>query len=246
MQNLEYMMNNLAKELIDDVNEKFGTNFNINGRNFSDLGDVVEFIRRKSIENPELFVDDYNYDRIKFTVIPKGSLFYIRQTVQTFNNNSYDPVWLDYTGTMNNIPFSFLKYTNDVYTQEYLDNVKERFGEYLMEFRTVENLIIINFPSYVTSYVEGWIRHTCVSSMSATCVDGYTMDLLRFNPNAVFNKLPSLVGFRELCVLNAANIQLERIIDTNNTSSPISTSLAIDESLSPTIIRKSSSAFSRR
>ena len=202
----------LSEELVVTTNEKFGTSFENKEDQLSRLDDLVAFIREKSNENPELFQDDFNYSHIKFTVIPRGTMFYRRQTVPTFNNNSYAAVWLDYSGTMANTPFSFLKDTNDVYTQEYLDKVKTHFGDYLLQLRTKKDLLIINFPYYVTSYIEGFIRRICVDLEIETCVDGYTMDLLQFNPNKIFKSLPSLSGFRELCLLDARNLEFIQLV----------------------------------
>ena len=201
----------LSEELVTTTNEKFGTSFENKEKELSRLDDLVAFIRGKSNENPELFQDDFNYNHIKFTVIPRGTMFYRRQTIPTFNN-SHTAVWLDYSGTMANTPFSFLKDTNDVYTQEYLDKVKTYFGDYLLQLRTKKDLLIVNFPYYVTSYIECFIRRICVDMDIETCVDGYTMDLLQFNPNKIFKSLPSLSGFRELCLLDAVNLEFVKLV----------------------------------
>jgi hypothetical protein len=84
----------LSDELVLTTNEKFGTNFVNKKNNLSELDDLIAFIREKSKENPELFIDDYNYNRIKFTIIPKGIMFYRRQTIPTFNNTSHAPYGL--------------------------------------------------------------------------------------------------------------------------------------------------------
>jgi len=202
----------LSNELILTTNEKFGTSFENNKNKLYELDELVAFIREKSNENPELFQDDFNYNHIKFTVIPRGTMFYRRQTVPTFINTTHTPVWLDYTGTRANTPFSFLKDTNEIYTQEYLDKVITHFGDYLLQLRTKKDLLIINFPYYVTSYIECFIRRICVDIHNETCVDGYTMDLLQFNPNKIFKPLPSLTGFRELCVLDAKNLEFVKLV----------------------------------
>jgi hypothetical protein len=202
----------LSDELVLTTNEKFGTSFENLEDRISMLGDLIKFIREKSKENPELFIDDYNYNRIKFTIIPKGTMFYRRQTIPTFNNTSHAPVWLDYTGTMATTPFSFLTDTNEIYTQEYLDKVKEKFGDDLLILRPKKDLLIIHFPYYVTSYIECFIRRICVDIQNEACVDGYTMDLLQFNPNKIFKPLPSLTGFRELCVLDARNLEFVALV----------------------------------
>ena len=192
--------------------EKFGTSFENKGDQLSHLDDLVAFIREKSKEDRELFLDDYNYNHIKFTIIPKGTMFYRRQPDPTFNNTTPRSVWLDYTGTMATTPFSFLTDTNEIYTQEYLDKVKTHFGDNLLILRPKKDLLIINFPYYVTSYIEGFIRRICVDLGIETCVDGYTMDLLQFNPNKIFKPLPSLTGFRELCVLDARNLEFVALV----------------------------------
>ena len=202
----------LSDELVSTTNEKFGTSFENLEDRLSGLNGLVAFIREKSKENRELFLDDYNYNHIKFTIIPKGTMFYRRQSTPTFNDTRPSPVWLDYTGTMSTTPFSFLMDTNEIYTQEYLDKVKEKFGEYLLILRPKKDLLIINFPYYVTSYVEGFIRRICVDDYNVACVDGYTMDLLQFNPNKAFNSLPSLSGFRELCVLDARDLEFVALV----------------------------------
>ena len=211
VKNMSDLDKSLSEELVLTTNEKFGTSFE-NKERLSDLNDLVAFIREKRNENPELFQDDFNYSHIKFTVIPRGTMFYRRQTVPTFNNNSHTTVWLDYTGTMATTPFSFLKDTNELYSQEYLDKVKEHFGDYLLQLRTKKDLLIINFPYYVTSYIEGFIRRICVDNIVDACVDGYTMDLLQFNPNKIFKPFPSLTGFRELCVLDARNLEFVNLV----------------------------------
>jgi len=202
----------LSDELVLTTNEKFGTSFENLEDRISMLGDLIKFIREKSKKNPELFIDDYNYNHIKFTIIPKGTMFYRRQTIPTFNNTSHAPVWLDYTGTMATTPFSFLTDTNEIYTQEYLDKVKEKFGDDLLILRPKKDLLIIHFPYYVTSYIECFIRRICVDIQNEACVDGYTMDLLQFNPNKIFKPLPSLTGFRELCVLDARNLEFVALV----------------------------------
>ena len=202
----------LSKELVLTTNEKFGTSFENKEGQLYRLDDLVAFIREKSKEDRELFLDDYNYNHIKFTIIPKGTMFYRRQTDPTFNNTRPVPVWLDYTGTMATTPFSFLTDTNEIYTQEYLDKVKTHFGDNLLILRPKKDLLIINFPYYVTSYVESFIRRICVELEIETCVDGYTLDLLQFNPNKIFKPLPSLTGFRELCVLDARNLEFVALV----------------------------------
>ena len=210
--NMRILNKTLSEELVLTTNEKFGTRFENKNNQLSALDDLVAFIREKSNENPQIFQDDFNYSHIKFTVIPRGTMFYRRQTVPTFNNNSHSAIWLDYSGTISNTPFSFLKDTNDVYTQEYLDKVKTYFGDYLLQLRTKKDLLIVNFPYYVTSYIEGFIRRICVEHEYETCVDGYTMDLLQFNPNKIFKSLPSLSGFRELCLLDARNLEFVKLV----------------------------------
>ena len=202
----------LSDELVLTTNEKFGTSFENLANRISMLDELVAFIREKSKENPELFIDDYNYNRIKFTIIPKGTMFYRRQSDPTFNNTRPSPVWLDYTGTMATTPFSFLTDTNEIYTQEYLDKVKEKFGDDLLILRPKKDLLIIHFPYYVTSYIECFIRRICVDIQNEACVDGYTMDLLQFNPNKIFKPLPSLTGYRELCVLDARNLEFVALV----------------------------------
>lgn len=202
----------LSDELVLTTNEKFGTSFENLEDRISMLHELIKFIREKSKENPELFIDDYNYNHIKFTIIPKGTMFYRRQTIPTFNNTSHAPVWLDYTGTMATTPFSFLTDTNEIYTQEYLDKVKEKFGDDLLILRPKKDLLIIHFPYYVTSYIECFIRRICVDIQNEACVDGYTMDLLQFNPNKIFKPLPSLTGFRELCVLDARDLEFVALV----------------------------------
>ena len=246
LRSLGTMEDTLTKELIENINEKFGTDFKSTDRMFNHIDDIIRFIREQTVERPELFIDDFNYERIKFTIIPRGTRFYRRQTVNSFNNRSRSPVWLDYTGTMSNTPFSFLKDTNEIYTQQYLDNVKQRFGKYLLELETVKDLLIINFPDYVSSFMEAWIRRICIEQESTTCVDGYTMDVLRFNPNDVFKNLPSLSGFRELCINDANNLRYVKSIDIHDISSPHPLSFPIPPpSLEPIIIRKLSSRSSK-
>lgn len=246
LNNIMDLETTLSNELVSTTNEKFGTRFENTSNRLSVLYKLVEFIRDKSKENPELFLDDYNYNHIKFTIIPKETMFYRRQTTPTFNNTSHAPVWLDYTGTMATTPFSFLKDTNEIYTQEYLDKVKARFGDDLLILRPKKDLLIINFPYYVTSYLECFIRRLCVEMDNDTCVDGYTMDLLQFNQNEIFKPLPSLTGFRELCVLDARNLEFVALV-TPPPSRPVITPRAPPLlSIKPTAISKKSKGSSSK
>ena len=253
LNNIMDLETTLSNELVSTTNEKFGTRFENTSNRLSVLYKLVEFIRDKSKENPELFLDDYNYNHIKFTIIPKETMFYRRQTTPTFYNTSHAPVWLDYTGTMATTPFSFLKDTNEIYTQEYLDKVKARFGVDLLILRPKKDLLIINFPYYVTSYLECFIRRLCVEMDNDTCVDGYTMDLLQFNQNEIFKPLPSLTGFRELCVLDARNLEFVALVrppppPVITPRRPASTSPRAPPLLSikPTAISKKSNSSSSR
>ena len=75
-------------------------------------------------------------------------------------------------------------------------------------------MFIFYFPDYVSSYSEYFVRAICLNYHLdiCACADGYTLDLLTHNPNAIYKDLPSLSGFRELCVFN--NIELDLLSAT--------------------------------
>ena len=102
-----------------------------------------------------------------------------------------------------------VKDVNEEYTKDYLDKTINYFGEFLMKFKVTKNLLILHFPSYASSYLEVWVRHMCINARNPICVDGYTLDFFKFNPNSIYKKSKSLNGFRELCILNAENVSLE-------------------------------------
>ena len=90
----------------------------------------------------------------------------------------------------------------------HLDKTKEYFGNFLMKFKTNKDLLILHFPSYATSYLESWVKYVCIISENNMCVDGYTLDFLKFNPNEIYKDLNIVEGVRELCILNAQNVSL--------------------------------------
>jgi hypothetical protein len=205
--NKDFMKNLLIfeKKIFEDLKSYIENKFSPNFSKQANLGEVLTFV--KTLKAADL-VDDFNYIYPKFSIIPKDTIFYRRQKTNTFKSEN-TPIWLDYTGTMSLTQFSFLKDTNEEYTDEYLRETKNYFGEFLMEFKVKKNLLIIHFPSYVASYLESWIRHICIHSEDPICVDGYTLDFLEFNPNPIYKNFKSLKGYRELCILNAENLELK-------------------------------------
>lgn len=155
----------------------------------------------------KLLVDDFDYKLPKFSIIEKGTKFYRRQKENNFESINQE-IWLDYTGTMSECKISFLKDTSDEYTEEYLNRTKLYFGEHLMQFQVNKDLLIFHFPEYAYAYSEYWVKYMCVTTTRSFCVDGYTLDFLTYNPNEIYKDLPSIPGFRELCILNAENISL--------------------------------------
>ena len=198
MSNLEIFENKILQDLLSNINKNFS-------KEFTTLDEVITFI--KSL-NPEQLTDNFNYELPKFSIIPAGTIFYRRHKTNSFDDSRTNEIWLDYTGTISSRPFSFLKDINEEYTQDYLDETIKQFGEFLMKFEVKNNLLILHFPSYASSYVEGWVRHMCIHSRNPICVDGYTLDFLKFNPNSTYKKFRSLDGYRELCILDARNVSL--------------------------------------
>ena len=191
MPNLLTFEDTILQELLLNINNKFS-------KKFKTLNEVVIFIKTLT---PELLIDDFNYELPKFSIIPEGTIFYRRQKTNSFQYKNQE-IWLDYTGTMSLSQFSFLKDINQEYTNDYLDATTKYFGEFLMQFKVNKNLLIFHFPSYASSYFEGWFRHICVHTNIPICIDGYTSDFLKYNPNKIYKDLPSLDGYRELCILN--------------------------------------------
>jgi len=187
----------IEMELLESINSSFS-------KEFQSIIDAINYIR--TLKSDEL-TDNYEYDVPKISIIPAGTIFYRRQKTEIFESINKE-IWLDYTGTMSVSQFSFLKDYNEKYTKEQYDETKKYFGEYLMKFKVKQDLLILHFPSYVSSYAESWVRYMCSYSRAYACVDGYTLDFLKFNPNEIYSKFKSLDGFRELCVLNATNIEL--------------------------------------
>jgi hypothetical protein len=198
MSNLGKFETKILQDLLSNINSRFS-------KEFTKLDEAIAFI--KTLTTEELR-DDLNYEFPKFSIIPEGTIFYRRQKTNSFNSLNR-AIWLDYTGTMRLSPFSFLKDVNEEYTKDYLDKTINYFGEFLMKFKVTKNLLILHFPSYASSYLEVWVRHMCIDAQNPICVDGYTLDFLKFNPNSIYKKSKSLNGFRELCILNAENVSLE-------------------------------------
>jgi|LakMenE18May11ns_1017448.scaffolds.fasta_scaffold9704740_1 hypothetical protein len=190
--------NNILQDLLSNINNRFS-------KDFISLDRAISFINTLP---PDELTDDFDYEFPKFSIIPEGTIFYRRQKTNSFDSINR-PIWLDYTGTISSRPFSFLKDINEEYTQEYLDETTNEFGEFLMKFKTNKNLLILHFPSYASSFLESWVRYMCAYVKDPICVDGYTLDFLKFNPNSIYKQFKSLDGFRELCILNAKNVSLE-------------------------------------
>jgi hypothetical protein len=202
MPNLGQFERKILQDLLSNINSRFS-------KEFTKLDEAIAFI--KTLKAEELR-DDLNYEFPKFSIIPKGTIFYRRQQTNLFNRVDKD-IWLDYTGTVSLSQFSYLKDVNEEYTKDYLDETIKYFGEFLMEIKVEENLLILHFPSSISSYLESWVRYMCIATDNPICVDGYTLDFLKFNPN--YNKsFKSLNGFRELCILKfqAQNVSLKSVI----------------------------------
>jgi hypothetical protein len=196
---LDWFESKILKELLLNINTVYD-------QKLKKIDDTLPYIRGLD-SNDSRLIDNYDYDLPKFSIVPNGTVFYRRQKTATFNSVK-KPIWLDYTGTMSSIPFSFLKETNEKYTVGHLDKTKEKFGNLLMKFETKIDLLILHFPSYATSYLENWVKHMCINSENNMCVDGYTLDFLKFNPNKIYKELNIVEGVRELCILNAQNVSL--------------------------------------
>ena len=203
MSNLGDFEKKILNDLLNNINKKFNTIF-------ENLDEARTFIKRLT---PEELIDDFDYEFPKFTIIPKGTIFYRRQKENTFRSVNR-PIWLDYTGTMSaSPPISFLKDTNTKYTQDILNETINHFGKFLMKFRVNEDLLILHFPSYVFSNLETWVNYMCVHTRDENCVDGYTLDFLKFNTNPIYNNFESLDGYRELCILDAQKVSLISVED---------------------------------
>lgn len=197
MSNLGEFEKKILQDLLDNINNKFT-------KEFTNLEQARTFI--KTLPSEEL-KDDFDYEFPKFSIIPKGTIFYRRQKIDTFRSENR-PIWLDYTGTMSVSPISFLKDTNIKYTQDILNKTINHFGKFLMKFRVNEDLLILHFPSYVFSNLETWVNYMCVHTHDKNCVDGYTLDFLKFNTHPIYNNFESLDGYRELCILDAQKVSL--------------------------------------
>ena len=200
MSNLGAFRDKILNDLLSNINKRFS-------KKYTSLDEAIKFIKTLT---PEELTDDFNYELPKFSIIPAGTIFYRRQKTDSFDKRNLE-IWLDYTGTMSSNKFSFLKDTNTEYTEAYLNETIKHFGEFLMKFKVEENLLILHFPTYATSYLEGWVRHMCGDN-NPICVDGYTLDFLKFNPNSIYKKFKSLDGYRELCILDDKKVSLETVI----------------------------------
>jgi hypothetical protein len=198
-------LGNFERKILIDLLYNINKNFN---KNFTNLDEARTFIKTLP---PEELIDDFDYEFPKFSIIPKGTIFYRRQKENTFRSVNR-PIWLDYTGTMSASPISFLKDTNTKYTQDILNETINHFGKFLMKFRVNEDLLILHFPSYVFSNLETWVNYMCVYTRDKNCVDGYTLDFLKFNTNPIYSNFESLDGYRELCILDAQKVSLIDII----------------------------------
>ena len=215
--NLGGVQRTMTIELITWANSKFNLGLPDNDDFQSvEIETIIRFLRNTVMkENPTLLTDDLNYDITKFSVIPQGTRFYRRMKTDKYNPNRPDPAWFDYTATMSESKFSFLKDTNERFTQQYLDRTINHFGNYLYEFEVTNDILIIDFPSRLVSYFETYIRRMCDESRSSVCVDGYTMDFLKYNTKPVYKPLPSIDGLRELCILDPKNFRMIRMIPDN-------------------------------
>jgi len=189
--------NKIFEDLLNNINKKFK-------KDFTNLDEARTFIKTLT---PKKLKDDFNYELPKFSIIPKGTIFYRRQKIDTFRSENR-PIWLDYTGTMSLSTISFLKDTNTEYTQDILNETINHFGKFLMKFRVNEDLLILHFPSYVFSNLESWVNYMCVHTRNENCVDGYTLDFLKFNTHSIYKNFESLDGYRELCILDAQKVSL--------------------------------------
>ena len=175
------------------------------------FGNYKEKLIKYFEENPEASEDDGNYDKIKFTILKKGTILYHRQ--KDNGKKRYD-IWLDYSGREKNgvkLKDSFLD----------KPHIKEYFGDWLMKYKVNKDLIIIHFPiNYdeidkkqnkslnVPSFLESGIRTICSRWVYKFCVDGYTLDFLKFNPNDIFKGKKNENEYREIFLYNADNLDL--------------------------------------
>lgn len=202
MSNLYYFEKKIFKDLLYNINKKFNTEF-------TNLDQARTFIKTLP---PEVLIDNFDYKFPKFSIIPKGTIFYRRQKKDTFRSENR-PIWLDYTGTMSVSQNSFLKDTDEKYTQDILNATINHFGKFLMKFIVNEDLLILHFPSYVFSNLETWVNYMCVHTRDKNCVDGYTLDFLKFNTHPIYDNFESLDGYRELCILDAQKVSLISVED---------------------------------
>jgi len=199
MWGVDMFKDKILQDLLSNINKRFS-------KEFTSLDTAIGFIKTLP---PEELTDDFNYELPKFSIIPAGTIFYRRHKKTNSFYSQTSEIWLDYTGTMSSNKFSFLKDINTEYTDDYLNETIKQFGEFLLKFKVNENLLILHFPTYASSYVEGMIRLMCVGHGESICVDGYTLDFLKFNPNSAYKKFKSLDGYRELCILNDEKVSLE-------------------------------------
>lgn len=212
----EYKIKNaldFSKYLQPKIKEYIKSKFENKTYNKNPINDAYNAIQylRKNINDENIineFKDDLNYDNPKYSILPEGTIFFRRQITENFDNTEYfRPIWLDYTGTIGS-GVSFLKDTNDKYTQKYLDATISKFGNYLFKIKTTKPLIIFHHPSMIYSNSEFIVRNECIYLDTPYCAyaDGYTLDFLQFNPNEIYKDKDSLDGFRELCILNCGNL----------------------------------------
>ena len=213
-----YEFEKYIEPLIDTYIKNKFENKTYNNKPITNAANAIQYLRENINEESIIdeFKDDLNYNNPKFSILPKGTTFFRRQTKENFDNSkSY--TWLDYTGTIGS-GVSFLKDTNNKYTQEYLDATIEYFGKHLLKIKTTKPLVIFHYPSTVTSSSENLVRHQCIHSKHppyCADADGYTLDFLKFNPNKIYKDKESLDGFRELCILNSKG-NLEKIEEEQN------------------------------
>ena len=179
--------------------------FNISQRE----GPTPEIIRNQIMDRVPR-IDNGDYSIAKFTVVEPGTLLYRRQPSDDFSTEVRRR-YFNYSGRtdpgeVEGTRISFLKSAQPPLTQDYYNGVVREFGSYLFTIRVKEPLLILHIPDTLPSFFEHRIQYA-VDYVSGVLpfIDGYTLDFLQWNPNKIYKDLPSLRGFRELVVRNAAN-----------------------------------------
>jgi hypothetical protein len=183
----------------------------------------------------DLLVDDYDYSLPKYSFVNENTTFLRRRFSkknimnQTYSSNKN--VWLDYSSSYKE---SFLVHKideNEETAQNRFEEIVNYFGNYVGKVNPKKELFIFHFPDAIPSFLEGKSRKDCTMVYSMYCagsayndykiVDGYTHDFLTYNPNDIFKDLPSLEGYREICVYDYSNLVHEPVESVTTLQSPV-------------------------